>query len=85
MAAPAKYTLPDLPYAHDVRSPLTFQKHTNFCVYQALKPHIMTQVMTLHHTNRTYHHQAYINNPNVAPLSQATTTSKNDIVAQLHL
>ncbi|PMD15197.1 superoxide dismutase [Hyaloscypha hepaticicola] len=65
MATPAKYILPDLPYA-----------------YNALEPHISAQIMTLHHTK---HHQAYVNNLNAALLSLATATSKNDIVAQLHL
>ncbi|KAF4627143.1 hypothetical protein G7Y89_g11012 [Cudoniella acicularis] len=50
--------------------------------HDALEPHISDQIMTLHHTK---HHQAYVNNLNAALSSQATVSSTNNIVGQLHL
>ncbi|CZS95711.1 probable Superoxide dismutase [Mn], mitochondrial [Rhynchosporium agropyri] len=50
--------------------------------YDALEPHISSQIMTLHHTK---HHQTYINVLNATLASQASASTKNDIVTQIHL
>ncbi len=61
--------------------PLIFTKSLTES-WQALEPYISGQIMKIHHTK---HHQTYVNNLNVSVATLATVTSKNDIVAQLHL
>ncbi|OBT82960.1 hypothetical protein VE02_08186 [Pseudogymnoascus sp. 03VT05] len=50
--------------------------------YNALEPYISEQIMTLHHSK---HHQAYVTNLNGALNSQATASTTNSIVQQVHL
>ncbi|KAM6497801.1 manganese superoxide dismutase [Amanita muscaria] len=46
--------------------------------YNALEPYISEQIMTLHHTK---HHQAYVNNLNVAEEAYAKSTSIKERIA----
>lgn len=50
--------------------------------YDALEPHISSEIMTLHHTK---HHQAYVNNLNVAVANYSRAVSSSDIPAQIAL
>lgn len=82
--ASSVHTLPDLPYAYDVRllpvlliHPLTYS-----CVEQALEPHISSQIMELHHSK---HHQTYVNGLNAAEKSYSSAISSDDVKAQIKL
>ncbi|KAF2751735.1 manganese and iron superoxide dismutase [Sporormia fimetaria CBS 119925] len=50
--------------------------------YNALEPHISTQIMELHHSG---HHQAYVNNLNAALKNHAAAVQSNDIRTQISL
>ncbi|ELR08039.1 hypothetical protein VC83_02616 [Pseudogymnoascus destructans] len=50
--------------------------------YNALEPYISEQIMTIHHSK---HHQTYVNNLNIALLSQATAVSTNSLAHQINL
>ena len=44
--------------------------------YDALEPHISTEIMSLHYTR---HHQTYVNNLNVAEEKLSEATSKGEL------
>lgn len=83
MSAP-QYTLPPLPYAYDVHSPL-HPPHiwlNEADTPQALEPHISAQIMTLHHSK---HHQTYITNLNNLLKTQASAVHAADITSQVSI
>ena len=67
MSSSGKYALPQLPCAYDVNSiqALASRKISDFFV--GSRTAISAQVMTPHHSK---HHQTYVNNLNVAVVSQ---------------
>ncbi|KJE88494.1 iron/manganese superoxide dismutase [Capsaspora owczarzaki ATCC 30864] len=50
--------------------------------YSALEPVISAEIMKIHHSK---HHQAYVNNLNIAEEKYAEATAKNDLSAQIAL
>lgn len=77
--ASSVHTLPDLPYAYNVRPrPCCISLvHTHY-FFQALEPYISEEIMRLHHTK---HHQAYVNGLNAAEESYAAAKSVKEQIA----
>ncbi|KAG8881363.1 hypothetical protein FRB97_009628 [Tulasnella sp. 331] len=66
------YTLPELPYAYDLR----------IMTLQALEPHICKEIMELHHKK---HHQAYVNGLNDAEKKYSQASLEEQLTLQAAL